>query len=208
MSDAELSQLWRVHRTVLELLADRGYIVQQQNNEENSTAAFDAFQQQIARTGREGLFLLHTHKNDSTNQISVYFPEALKFSTNDIKKYIQRMTTEQVHRAIIVLRKQATPSVFLAVEVARAKGLIVELFLEEELVVNITKHVLVPKHTPLSKDEKEELLQRYKLKDTQLPRIQESDPVARYLGLSKGQVVKITRKSETAGRYVTYRIVF
>ena len=83
---------------------------------------------------------------------------------------------------------------------------VIETFPEASLVVNITHHELVPKHIRLSEAEKKELLKRYRLKESQLPRIQRMDPVALYLGLKRGEVIKIIRKSETSGRYASYRI--
>jgi len=115
------------------------------------------------------------------------------------------MKDESVSNAILVLRVDITPYARQAVQ-EMSDAFRIEHFKEAELLVDITEHILVPEHVVLSVNEKQELLKRYRLKETQLPRIQPNDPVARYYGMKRGQVVKIIRPSETAGRYVTYRI--
>ncbi|KAG2464306.1 RPAB1 protein, partial [Polypterus senegalus] len=74
---------------------------------------------------------------------------------------------------------------------------------------NITRAIIVVQMgmTPSAKQVLYRKLHNCKLKESQLPRIQAGDPVARYFGLKRGQVVKIIRPSETAGRYITYRLV-
>jgi DNA-directed RNA polymerase I, II, and III subunit RPABC1 len=122
-----------------------------------------------------------------------------------MRAFAQYLTSNNFHTGILVTNVNITPSA-LKIIPAVASETRIECFLEQDLLVNITHHELVPKHVLLSKEERTALLQRYRLKDTQLPRIQLGDPVARYLGLRRGQVVKIIRKSETAGRYASYRL--
>ncbi|KAE9413385.1 hypothetical protein Angca_006992, partial [Angiostrongylus cantonensis] len=65
---------------------------------------------------------------------------------------------------------------------------IFEHFLESELMVNITQEEIVPEHVVMTSDEKAELLARYKLKNKQLPRVQLSDPVARYTCIVRNNI--------------------
>jgi DNA-directed RNA polymerase I, II, and III subunit RPABC1 len=126
-----------------------------------------------------------------------------------LRDYMAHLVTGQYYSGIMVCIK---PMTGMALRLLRgASGIAegpkggVEVFVEQDLLVNITKHELVPKHVLLSREEKDQLLKRYRLKETQLPRIQITDPVAKYYGLRRGQVVKIIRRSETAGRYASYR---
>lgn len=122
-----------------------------------------------------------------------------------MRSFAQHLTASNFHTGILVTNVNITAAA-LKIIPAVARETRIECFVEQDLLVNITHHELVPKHVLLSKEERTKLLARYRLKDTQLPRIQVLDPVARYLGLRRGQVVKIIRKSETAGRYASYRL--
>eukprot|EP00197_Chlamydomonas_leiostraca_P005139 CAMPEP_0202875058 /NCGR_PEP_ID=MMETSP1391-20130828/26515_1 /ASSEMBLY_ACC=CAM_ASM_000867 /TAXON_ID=1034604 /ORGANISM="Chlamydomonas leiostraca, Strain SAG 11-49" /LENGTH=189 /DNA_ID=CAMNT_0049556647 /DNA_START=94 /DNA_END=664 /DNA_ORIENTATION=- len=153
---------------------------------------------------KEDLTILVPRQDDPTEQIFVFFPEEVKVGVKTIKQVAERMKEEGVSRAVMVIAANLTPFAKQCLLDLMPK-LHIEQFTENELLVNITQHVLVPEHRILTKEEKQTLLDRYKVKETQLPRIQYSDPVARYFGLQRGQVVRIVRPSETAGRYVTYR---
>ncbi len=71
----------------------------------------------------------------------------------------------------------------------------------------LTKHVLVPKHLKVSEKEKEEILERYKVTIKEIPKILKDDPAIASLDLKSGDIVKIIRKSPTAGESVFYRVV-
>ena len=72
---------------------------------------------------------------------------------------------------------------------------------------DVTKHHLVPKHIKISEKEKQELLKRYNITTKELPKILIEDPAIKNLEVKIGDVVKILRKSPTAGEFVFYRCV-
>lgn len=72
---------------------------------------------------------------------------------------------------------------------------------------DILKHRLVPEHTILSKSERNKVLKELDIHPEQLPKIKQDDPVCKAIEAKSGDILKITRKSHTAGKFVTYRQV-
>ncbi|CAK9302980.1 unnamed protein product [Gordionus sp. m RMFG-2023] len=206
--EAETYKFWRIRKTIMQMCHDRGYLVTQEELDQT----LEQFKVQFGdkpserRPARSDLIVLVAHNDDPTDQMFVFFPEDEKIGIKIIKAYCQKMQEENICKAIIVIRSGMTPIAKQALG-DMAPKYILQTFSESELLINITEHELVPEHIVMTPQEKEELLIRYKLKENQLPRIQQGDPIARYLGLKRGQVVRIIRPSETAGKYVTYRLV-
>lgn len=71
----------------------------------------------------------------------------------------------------------------------------------------LDKHSLIPKHSKLSDSQKEKLLENYNISIKELPRIAKTDPAITPLNAKPGDVIKITRKSETASEAIFYRVV-
>jgi len=205
--DDDTAKLFRIRKTMSKMLHDRGYIVTQADLH----LTLDQFKDKYGDAPtRDSLTMLHQMRDDPECQIFVFFEDEPKVGVKPIKKNLERMQKEEVSRAIMVVQQCLTAFAKQALNnsVNSTGGKYkIEQFNEKELLINITDHILVPKHSLLTPQEKKALLLKYKLKETQLPRIQSKDAVSRYFGLNRGDVMKIERPSETAGRYITYRLV-
>ncbi|MFW9826244.1 MAG: DNA-directed RNA polymerase subunit H [Candidatus Thorarchaeota archaeon] len=70
--------------------------------------------------------------------------------------------------------------------------------------IDVLLHKFVPNHILLTKEESLNLLEKYRIDINDLPQIFEKDPVAIAIGAKEGDIVKITRDSETTVKSVNY----
>ena len=77
----------------------------------------------------------------------------------------------------------------------------------EKSEFNVLNHELVPIHELLTDDETRQLFTLYNINPEQLPKILASDPAVQAVGGKANQVVRIRRKSRTAGEAVAFRVI-
>jgi len=68
-------------------------------------------------------------------------------------------------------------------------------------------HFLVPIHEIVSEENSLEVIKKFGGKKEKFPSILLSDPVIEELGAKKGDLIRITRETPTAGKAVYYRLV-
>ncbi|KAF9046862.1 DNA-directed RNA polymerase RPB5 subunit [Hymenopellis radicata] len=208
MADSEeAAKLWKVNRTVHELVKDRGFQVSNDELQMDLNQFRETYASQTGSIDRGQLNFFTNSVTNPTDQIFIYFSDEKSVGVKTMRKLLTILDEKSIQRGIIVFPGNMTPSARKVI-VQTASQYRLEEFSESDLLVNIVHHTLVPRHDVLTTEQKKILLEKYRLKETQLPRIQLADPVARYYGLRRGQVVKITRPSETSGRYASYRICF
>jgi DNA-directed RNA polymerase I, II, and III subunit RPABC1 len=103
-----------------------------------------------------------------------------------------------INHGIIIYRDNATPVAKKMIQ--NNTNICLELFKEEELLYNITKHILVPIHEYLSESDTIEFKKKF---GTKIPVILSTDVIARFYNFKKGSIIRIIRKDD----YVVYRIV-
>ena len=140
-------------------------------------------------------------KKPDGNLMCIFLTNSSKFNVDSIQEYILMMRKMNLWHSIIVYKDNVTPVAKKII--SDTKDFKIELFQEEELQYNITKHYLVPNHCIYGKKDSKESIEFKKKYSENFPVILKSDPVARFYAYEKGDIIKITRRNG----YVTFRIV-
>jgi len=120
-------------------------------------------------------------------------------SINQLQKLMKETGVE---RGIMITSGRYTHAVKQS---AKKKG--VELLSRTFPAFDLFEHKLVPKHEILTEKEREQLLAEYKVQPYQLPQIKASDPAVKAIDAKPGDILRIIRKSATAGEHIAYRYV-
>jgi DNA-directed RNA polymerase subunit H len=121
---------------------------------------------------------------------------------NSINRLTKAMKDAEVERGIMVTDGRYTHAVKQGAKKKR-----IELLPKTFPAFDLFEHKLVPKHGILAEEEKTELLARYRVQAYQLPQISSLDPTVKAIGAKPGDILRVIRKSPTAGEHVAYRYV-
>lgn len=191
----DIKDIYNVRKTSIQMLEDRGYNLSK-----------------VARVDINEFMIMYEEDNydlvDDDNKIVVSFFKGTKtFSKKDLENTVKLLKDKYGEGTKMILVLKEKHNVIITKELTSEQYINVELFIFKDLIYNKVRHVGVPEHIKLNEEEIKELLNKYKLNKRQLPRMQITDPVARYYGAKGGDIFKIIRKSESSGFYTTYRLV-
>ena len=136
-------------------------------------------------------------KPDGKNMI-VFFSGTPKFNVKNMQIFITIMNDLDIFHAIIIYKDGITAFTKKAID--QSIEMEFELFTEEDLQYNITKHELQPEFNKITVTEAEQLKTNY---GSKFPILRHDDPITRFYNFQKNDVIKIIRKSG----YISYRIV-
>jgi len=208
-SSTRIISLYKSRNTILELLEEQGYIV-------DDYLGFSINEIDAMYTNTQ-LDMLIPHSDKIRNVYVKYFISS-KQNMKQIRPAYLDEIIEDLYTIENVLTKNDTLIIIIDDEpndtiITKIKylydhdGIFIVIHNMQRLQFNITSHSLVPKHIILTETEHGELMKIYHLKDHQsLPEISRFDPVAMAICMKPGQICKILRQSAVALSTKYYRI--
>jgi len=222
-----MERLFKSRKTVLELLEDRGY--SEASSKHMTWEEFNKWCETLNLTSgtvKEGMEMVlgdsegdpkgSTTRSlrDSQNKrspikILVHWHIPRKLGSQESTNLVSRMREKGITRAIVIIEDSLTHCAKNTLKDLKQEKTYIDVFTMEEMQFNLSHHQLVPLHQVCSREEKKKLMSAYAVDRNQLPHIRSIDPMVRYLGALKGDLIRITRDSDTmpGEKTISYRLV-
>ena len=193
---------YKVRKTTIEMLQDRGFIV----SDEDLQLPFNEF---ITRLNEGQIDIEATHSENNDICYVYFYLDSKNYGKKDLEKLKDERETRYGDKKVnVIIILEDKPTAQLNKEINSEDYNDYEIFLVKNLMINITKHVYVPRHEILkSKEEIDKVLEEFECTRAQIPRYTTTDPVVRYYGLKPGDVCRIFRNNPMTGEEIYYRIV-
>lgn len=196
--------LFKSRKTIFELLSDRGY-----SEISQPTMTREEFQEWAgSKSISEIKQQMTLEAKGSRGIVLVYWPESPKLTSHECTNLVFMMRTRNIDHAIVIIEDSVTHHTKNTLRMGKQDGLLIEVFTLQEMQFNVSHHKWVPKHQICSPEEKKKIMKTYAADRHQIPNIKTSDAMARYLGIRKGQMVRIIRDSDVmeGEKTISYRL--
>jgi DNA-directed RNA polymerase I, II, and III subunit RPABC1 len=135
--------------------------------------------------------------------------EKIKDSNTNIQDFISKYGSK--NNIILIFNNESISTAVKALlnkydKLFQKNGGQLQYFTLRQLMFNPTKHEYVPIHTKLTEEEVKEFMKEYMTRTKiHMHVILQSDPIAKWIGLKHGDIVKINRYNENSGESFSYR---
>lgn len=197
-----INKLFIAKRTQVEMLADRGYFIPQEENElflqpESLHPTPDLYRRFVEQYTVEGRFsrenMAVTYINETNQLTYVYYTPSSKNQqgVGVLANFIEAITSLAANYGIIVSNENFTPVAKESLD--KITQPVIQVFFDHQLYVNPTMHVLTPLHVRLNDEERRNFLTTSKIQPRMLLTLSIDDPIVRYYGWSVGDIIRIHR---------------
>ena len=204
MSNSTIISIYNSRKNLLEILEERGFSIANYSN-------FGITDVGILAENNQLDMLLENATSNKKIYVKYYVTKLIKpQNIYDIVEDLFHLESilEKKDDLMIVIKDEPNDTLLENIkDIWVTEKIYISLVNIKRLQFNILKHILVPKHTILSDDEKELFMKKYNILDnSQIPDISYFSPVSIVIGLRPNDVVKIERASRTSIRADFYRI--
>lgn len=197
---ANFNKFFKTRQTVLEMLRDRKYDTSKYFDENGE---YIQLNQELFNENFNinNLQLIVSKLNNPDDKIQVLFHEK-KIGIDILKLIISEMNDINITHTLLIVKHKITS--FAKKEIIKLSSKYnFEIFLENEMLFNITKHRIVPKHILLDDNEAKAIINCYGKKAFYLPKIFKTDAICKYYDGKVGDIFKIEREKNIYYRVVT-----